>query len=69
MKKQYIMPCVTTETIETEQLFLAGSIISNISEGSTNISYGGGGSGPANSREYDEFADEIGELCNLIIGE
>lgn len=69
MKKQYSKPFVTTETIETELQFLAGSIVSSIRGGDTDIIYDGGGSVPARSREFDELADGIGELGNLLISE
>lgn len=69
MKKQYSKPFVTTETIETELQFLTGSIVSSVKAGNTDIIYDGGGSVPARSREFEEFADEIGELGNLLISE
>lgn len=62
MKKNYARPYVAIETMEPEQQFLAGSIISNIDSGETGIGYGGPGSGPANSRELDEFFDYVDQL-------
>ena len=61
MKKHYVKPLVGIETMETEQGLLTGSI-SNIDGGETGIGYGGPGSGPANSRELDEFFDYVDEL-------
>ena len=75
MKKNYVRPLVAIETMETEQPFLAGSIISNITTGGdTGIEYGGAGSGTPRSRELDEFTDGIDELNSqlgrlLLIGE
>ena len=72
MKKQYVKPFMAIEDFETEQL-LTSSII-GIESGDVGISYGGSGSGPARSRELDDFVDGIDELNSqlgrlLLIGE
>jgi len=62
MKKIYTKPQTEVFDIQITQQLLAGSdIIINITTGgdigNIGIDFGGGGSGPGHSREFDDFDD------------
>jgi hypothetical protein len=62
MKEIYTKPQTEVFDIQMTQQLLAGSdIITNITtggdSGNIGIDFGGGGSGPGHSREFDDFDD------------
>lgn len=56
-KKDYKNPTVQIVNIQQKARLLSGSL-TDISTGDTGISYGGGGSGTAYARAFDEWIDE-----------
>lgn len=56
-KKDYQTPTMRVVNIQQKPRLLSGSL-TDISTGDIGISYGGGGSGTANARAFDEWIDE-----------
>ena len=57
MKRQYQEPNVTVVNVHVEQNLLAGSVTS-LSTNDTGLKLGGGGSGDARSRDYDDWDED-----------
>ena len=55
MKRNYQSPVLRVVVLQHNRQLLAGSSVTSVNAGDTGIIYGGGGSGPARSREDDGY--------------